>query len=144
MVWSNFKNKKINISCCSSLEYSLPSSNCTVCPAQCPLDLPGSLSLCWLPYSGQVTVLSLLVLEVLPPSYPLPTRDFRTVVMDQGGVDLVCSPSWLVLPSASVILHSCTSLLQVCSLLGPNVSVLEFGSGGSTTFFRLLHVNDIT
>jgi hypothetical protein len=36
----------------------------------------------------------------------------RTVMLDRGGVEMMCS------------------------LLGPTVSVLEYGSGGSTTFFR--------
>jgi hypothetical protein len=36
----------------------------------------------------------------------------RTVMLDRGGVELMCS------------------------LVGPAVSVLEYGSGGSTTFFR--------
>jgi len=44
-------------------------------------------------------------------STPIPPQQYRTLVMDQGGVSLICS------------------------LLNKNLSVLEFGSGGSTTFF---------
>ena len=43
---------------------------------------------------------------------------FRTVMLDRGGVELICS------------------------ILKPDMDVLEYGSGGSTTFFRWAEASD--